>query len=100
MTDTILCVEDDSDIGRLLVSQLTAAGYQAEWVTRGEQALERWQSASLVLLDLMLPGMDGLEVCREIRRVDVSLPLIMLTARAATHEVVRGLEMGADDYIT
>ena len=100
MTDTILCVEDDSDIGRLLVSQLTAAGYQVEWVTSGEQALERWQVSSLVLLDLMLPGMDGLSVCREIRRVDAGLPLIMLTARAATHEVVRGLEMGADDYIT
>lgn len=100
MTDTILCVEDDPDIGRLLVSQLTAAGYQVEWVTSGEQALERRQASSLVLLDLMLPGMDGLSVCREIRRVDTGLPLIMLTARAATHEVVRGLEMGADDYIT
>lgn len=100
MTRPILCVEDDPEIGRLLMALLGDAGYPAQWVTDGESALEHWREASLVLLDLMLPGIDGLEVCRQIRAHDDSLPLIMLTAKAATRDVVQGLEIGADDYIT
>ena len=100
MSGSILCVEDDPDIGRLLVSILGEAGYTADWVGDGETALERWQQCSLVILDLMLPGVDGLTVCREIRARDTTVPLIMLTARAATRDVVEGLEIGADDYIT
>ncbi|MGH8146032.1 MAG: winged helix-turn-helix domain-containing protein [Rhodanobacteraceae bacterium] len=100
MSQSILCVEDDSHIGRLLVTLLGDAGYTADWVTDGETALERWHETSLVLLDLMLPGIDGLAVCREIRSHDATLPLIMLTAKAGTRDVVHGLEIGADDYIT
>lgn len=100
MMRPILCVEDDPDIGRLLVSLLGEAGYPAIHVGDGESALARWPEASLVLLDLMLPGIDGLRVAREIRARDSTLPLIMLTAKAATQDVVRGLEIGADDYIT
>jgi len=100
MSRSILCVEDDPDIGRLLLSILGEAGYTADSVTDGETALERWQQSSLVILDLMLPGVDGLTVCREIRARDTTIPLIMLTARAATRDVVEGLEIGADDYIT
>ena len=100
MTRPILCVEDDPDIGRLLITLLGDAGYPAIRVADGETALTRWREASLVILDLMLPGIDGLAVCREIRTADAVLPLIMLTARADTREVVHGLEIGADDYIT
>lgn len=100
MTRPILCVEDDPDIGRLLVALLGDAGYPASWVTDGETALARWREASLVILDLMLPGIDGLAVCREIRAADATLPLVMLTAKAGTRDVVLGLEIGADDYIT
>lgn len=100
MIQPILCVEDDPDIGRLLVAQLGEAEYPAEWVSDGETALKRWPQSSLVILDLMLPGIDGLTVCREIRARDAALPLIMLTAKAGTQDVVHGLEIGADDYIT
>lgn len=100
MSQLILCVEDDPHIGRILTDLLENAGFDVDWVKGGESALVRWQHASLVLLDLMLPGIDGIAVCRHIRAHDSTLPLIMLTARAATHEVVQGLEMGADDYIT
>lgn len=100
MAERILCVEDDADIGKLLVAILGEAGYPADWVTSGDEALRRWPQAALIVLDLMLPGVDGLTVCREIRRQDAAVPLIMLTARAGTSDVVRGLEMGADDYIT
>lgn len=100
MARSILCIEDDPDIGRLLVSILGGAGYSVDWVSDGETALQRWQQASLVILDLMLPDVDGLKVCRAIRALDATIPLIMLTARAATRDVVEGLEIGADDYIT
>jgi DNA-binding response OmpR family regulator len=100
MTDHILCVEDDPDIGRLLMAILGEAGYPADWVKDGQAALERWRKATLIVLDLMLPKLDGLSVCREIRRHDSALPLIMLTAKAGIRDVVRGLEIGADDYIT
>lgn len=100
MTQPILCVEDDPHIGRLLVALLGDAGYRADWVADGEAALDRWRHASLVILDLMLPGIDGLGVCQAIRAEDAALPLIMLTAKAGTQDVVHGLEIGADDYIT
>ncbi|MDN5873903.1 MAG: response regulator transcription factor [Sinobacteraceae bacterium] len=100
MGDRILCVEDNPDIGKLLVTILGDAGYITDWVADGHQALERWPQAALILLDLMLPGIDGLSVCREIRKQDATVPLIMLTAKAGTQDVVRGLEIGADDYIT
>ncbi|GAB3670535.1 winged helix-turn-helix domain-containing protein [Salinisphaera aquimarina] len=100
MAERILCVEDDPDIGRLLVAIFGEAGYPADWVQTGEQALERWPDAALVVLDLMLPGIDGLSVCREIRATDTAVPLIMLTAKAGTSDVVTGLEIGADDYMT
>jgi len=100
MAERILCVEDDPDIGRLLVAIFGEAGYPADWVTDGEKALECWPEAALVVLDLMLPGIDGLNVCREIRARDAAVPLIMLTAKAGIRDVVQGLEIGADDYIT
>lgn len=100
MMNPILCVEDDPDIGRLVQTVLENAGYEAQWVQDGEQALERWSAASLILLDIMLPGIAGLEVCRRIRQQDKKIPVIMLTALAGTRDVIEGFEIGADDYIT
>lgn len=100
MGERILCVEDNPDIGKLLVAILSDAGYDPDWVADGQHALQRWPHAALILLDLMLPGIDGLSVCREIREQDAAVPLIMLTAKAGTEDVVRGLEIGADDYVT
>lgn len=102
MTHSTLLVEDDSEIGRLVSQQLGNAGYRCEWVQDGARAVQRFSEAQfdLILLDLMLPSLDGLEVCRRIRQRDTQTPLIMITARASTRDVVLGLEIGADDYIT
>lgn len=102
MSTCILYVEDDHEIGRMVTEQLNSAGYRCEWVHDGAAALQRFADGGfdLVLLDLMLPSMDGLDLCRRIRATDLQTPLVMLTARAAISDVVTGLEMGADDYIT
>lgn len=102
MSHRVLCVEDDLQIGRLVSAQLTAAGYRCDWLQDGAAALRRFGEGGfdLILLDLMLPSIDGLEVCRRIRSVDPHTPLIMVTARAGIRDVVLGLELGADDYIT
>ncbi|ATJ84600.1 response regulator transcription factor [Halomonas beimenensis] len=102
----ILCVEDNPDIGKLLAERLGEAGYRCDWVTDGEAALAALDAASpearydLVMLDLMLPGLDGLEVCRRLRRHDARTPVLMVTAKASMRDVVSGLEIGADDYVT
>ncbi|MGR4069693.1 response regulator transcription factor [Halomonas sp. LR3S48] len=106
MSYRILCVEDNAEIGRLLTESLTAAGYACDWVRDGEAALALLGAEAagvrydLVTLDLMLPGMDGLEVCRRLRRLDSLTPVLMVTAKAAIRDVVVGLEIGADDYVT
>jgi DNA-binding response OmpR family regulator len=98
----ILCVEDDADIGRLVSTELEASGYSVDWVADGLLALDRFRDKvfDLVILDLMLPSLDGLDVCRRIRESDHHTSIIMLTAKAALSDIVRGLELGADDYIT
>jgi len=79
---------------------LTRQGHQVATAATGEQALELWQSQrpELVVLDVMLPGIDGFEICRRIRRTD-QVPIILLTARSDDIDVVVGLESGADDYV-
>ncbi|MEQ6887282.1 response regulator transcription factor [Halomonas sp. CS7] len=102
----ILCVEDNPEIGKLLSERLAEAGHRCDWVTDGETALAALEDATsgsaydLVMLDLMLPGIDGLEVCRRLRRRDSHTPVLMVTAKAAIRDVVLGLELGADDYVT
>jgi DNA-binding response OmpR family regulator len=100
----ILIVEDDIDISRLVQRYLTRAGYTAEVVAAGDQALAavRDHLPDLVLLDVMLPGLDGLEVCRTLRRAAATrtVPIIMLTARSEESDRIAGLELGADDYVT
>ena len=97
----ILIVEDEAKIASLLRDYLEKiGGYQTRWVARGDEALQAFEEVSpdLVLLDLMLPGMDGLEVCKAIR-LKSQVPVIMVTALVEEIDRLLGLELGADDYI-
>ncbi len=98
----VLYVEDDPQIGRLVRDELQEMNCVVNWCQDGEASLHafRTRAYDLVVLDLMLPGLSGLEVCRRIRGVNRFVPIIMLTARAEMRDVVHGLELGADDYIT
>ena len=98
----ILIVEDEPDIALGLEEDLRRNGYEAHTVGDGENALRRARSEAwdLILLDVMLPRMDGFEVCRELRRARVKTPVILLTAKTQEAEKVLGLELGADDYVT
>jgi len=93
-------IEDEPKLAQLLIDYLSAAGYHTDWVSSGREALQRFTDfqPDLVLLDLMLPGRDGLDVCKDIRRVS-STPIIMITARVDEIDRLLGLEIGADDYI-
>jgi DNA-binding response OmpR family regulator len=97
----ILSVEDDERIRTAVKLALEDEGWIVEEAETGEDALTAFhrQPADVVLIDIMLPGMDGFEVCRSIRRLS-DVPIVMVTARADTHDVVAGLEAGADDYLT
>ena len=103
-SDTILAVDDEVDILELISFNLKAAGYHVVTALTGEEALKRCEveKPSLVLLDIMLPGIDGLEVCRRLKgdRTTSNIPIIMLTARGDEVDKILGLELGADDYIT
>ena len=97
----VLVVEDDATVAEVVVRYLEREGFEVESVGDGNQALERAGSSlpDLVVLDLMLPGLDGLEVCRRLRAV-APIPVIMLTARGEESDRVLGLELGADDYVS
>ncbi len=97
----ILIIDDDINICELLRLYLEKDGFEAEVITDGLKALDAFNAIQpdLVLLDIMLPGMDGWQICREIRK-DSLTPIIMLTAKGETFDKVLGLELGADDYIT
>ena len=96
----ILIVDDDNNIAELIALYLTKECFETRIVNDGEQALKEVESfhPNLILLDLMLPGMDGYQVCREIRHTS-DVPIIMLSAKAETFDKILGLELGADDYI-
>ena len=96
----LLLVEDDPSIREVVALGLRGAGFTVTTAADGEEGLARWRADApdLVLLDVMLPRLDGLEVCRAIRR-EATTPIVMLTARADTIDVVVGLEAGADDYV-
>lgn len=100
--DGILVIEDDADIANLVEIHLADLGHDVEIAEDGKQGLERALDGhwSLVILDLMLPEMDGFEVCKRIRAEDQAVPILMLTARAEELDKVLGLELGADDYLT
>ncbi|WP_372982437.1 response regulator transcription factor [Marinobacter sediminum] len=102
MTRTVLIIEDNPGIGELVRMQVTDLGMDAILVDRGDDGLERFNQGGidLVILDLMLPGLDGLGVCRGIRSSPGYVPVLMLTAKSSELDRVLGLEMGADDYLT
>jgi DNA-binding response OmpR family regulator len=100
----ILIAEDDRDIAELISHYLTKAGWSVHVAAAGDQALAyvRNHPVDVVILDLMLPGMSGFEVCQALRseRTTADLPVIMLTARTEEGDRVKGLELGADDYVS
>lgn len=102
MSKKILVVEDQEDIGALIALNLKSLGFGVTHVCNGD---EGWTAASrgdydLIVLDIMLPGMDGLEICKRLRNVNNYTPILMLTAKKSEIDRVLGLEMGADDYLT
>ena len=102
MQKEILLVEDNAEIAHLVMLHLGDAGMQVTHAADGQEGLKKalGQTFDLVILDLMLPGLDGMEICRAIRRTDNYTPVMMLTARSAELDRVLGLEIGADDYVT
>ena len=100
MLARILIVDDDPSIGEVLELFLRAEGYETRVATSGPQALDYFDEYQphLVLLDLNLPGVDGISVCRSIREHS-GTPIIMLTARTDPQDIIHGLEAGADDYV-
>jgi DNA-binding response OmpR family regulator len=99
---SILIVEDDPALLRGLQDNFAAQGYRVQAARDGQQGLAAALASppALVILDLMLPKMNGYEICRRIRAAQLAMPIIMLTAKGREEDVIRGLELGADDYIT
>lgn len=98
----VLIVEDDPAMLRGLGDNFRAAGYEVETASDGQLGLARAlaQPPDLIVLDIMLPGINGYDVCRQVRQAKLDLPILMLTAKGQEDEIVRGLELGADDYMT
>jgi two-component system response regulator MtrA len=95
-----MVVDDDQDLAEMLGIVLTGAGIDVDLVSRGDEVMDVFRNnpPDLVLLDVMLPGLDGIEVCRLIR-AESMVPIVMLSAKGDTQDVVKGLEAGADDYM-
>ena len=97
----VLVVEDEEAIRTGLIDVLVFHGYEADSAATGPEGLEKALTGKfeLILLDIMLPGMDGYEICDRIRAVDRNQPIIMLTAKTSDDEIIHGLKLGADDYV-
>jgi DNA-binding response OmpR family regulator len=102
MSRRILVIEDNKDLANLLEIHLKDQSYEVELAFDGDKGLARAkaQDFDLIILDLMLPGLDGLEICRRLRSKPLYTPILMLTAKSSELDRVLGLEMGADDYVT
>lgn len=98
----ILLVEDEEILGDGILFNLTKNNYSVDWVKDGKSALKTFSETKhdLILLDIMIPYIDGFEVARRIRKTSPVMPILMLTARTAVKDRVKGLEVGADDYLT
>ncbi len=98
----ILIVEDEAKIARFLQLELTHEGYDVEIARDGREGLLKSSNKSLdlIILDLMLPKLSGIEICRRLRSNDINTPIIMLTAKSDVSDKVMGLDIGADDYMT
>lgn len=101
MMRRLLIVEDEQELADLLKRHLEDCGFNVQTAARGDDAVRLAEAGKfdLILLDLMLPGMDGIEVCRRLRARNLRTPIVMVTARSTEVEKVLGLDMGADDYI-
>jgi len=102
MNQNILLIEDEEALSLMLSDRLRAEGYVVNCSRDGIEGLDKATRLpfDLIILDVMLPGKNGFDVCREIRHADVATPILMLTARGQTAEKVVGLKLGADDYVT
>ena len=102
MRGRILVVEDESTLAMALCDRLESEGYKVGQAETGEIALEKTagEPFDLILLDIMLPGVDGFEVCRQLRERRLDVPILMLTARTLVLDKVVGFKLGADDYVT
>ena len=97
----ILLAEDDENLGSLLQEYLQAKNYEADWVTNGEKAFRHFEQFhyDLCLLDVMMPIKDGFTLASEIRMMNSSIPIIFLTAKSMKEDVLKGYQVGADDYL-
>jgi len=98
----ILIVEDETAIRTGLVDIFVYHGYEVDFAERGEEGLSKALSGlfDLILLDVMLPGIDGFEICNRIRAQDRQQAVIMLTAKSSDEDIIQGLTLGADDYVS
>jgi DNA-binding response OmpR family regulator len=98
----ILIIEDEPDLVKGLKLNLSDEGYEVDWAVNGVEGLHKAieEAPDIIILDIMLPEMDGLEVCRKLRQKNIDIPVIMLTAKGGEIDKVVGLEIGADDYMT
>jgi DNA-binding response OmpR family regulator len=98
----ILIIEDEPDLVKGLKLNLSDEGYDVDWADNGKEGLRKAveDAPDLIILDIMLPEIDGLEVCRKLRQKNINTPVIMLTAKGGEIDKVVGLEIGADDYMT
>ncbi len=102
MSSRVLLVEDEEALRLFIGDSLRSEGYQVESACDGPEGLEKaaQPGVDLIILDIMLPGKDGFEVCQAIRAAGRAVPILMLTARSQTQDAVKGLKIGADDYVT
>ena len=98
----VVLIEDDEKIGSFVSQGLKQEGHNLSWARNGDDGLDlaRQSGVNIVIVDLMLPGKDGLSIISELRRAKIATPIIILSARADVEDRVRGLEAGADDYLT
>ena len=102
MKEKILIIEDEEDLVKGLKLNLADEVYEVDWATDGVEGLRKAleERPDLIILDIMLPKMNGLDICRELRQKNINIPIIMLTAKGEEIDKVLGLEIGADDYMT
>jgi DNA-binding response OmpR family regulator len=102
MGEKILIIEDEENLVKGLKLNLDDEGYEVSWAIDGEEGLRKslQESPDLIILDIMLPKMNGLDICRELRNRNILIPIVMLTAKGEEIDKVVGLEIGADDYLT
>jgi len=99
MNVTLLYIEDDGEIGSVVSADLTSRNYTVRWLRSGEEALEQAEGCQLVILDVMLPGLDGFTVGQRLKKAYPKLPILMLSARTSIDDKLQGLQF-ADDYLT